>query len=73
MINAPMAAMRGLVVGAGLGLVVGVAIDFLHLNAPALVFWRVALTPSIWVPLLGAVLGLVIAVMVEVPSRSTRG
>jgi hypothetical protein len=71
MINPSMATVRGLVVGPALGLVVGVAIDLLRLKAPVLIFGRLALTPSIWIPLLGAVLGLTLGIMKAVTPRPT--
>jgi hypothetical protein len=71
MIKAPTAAVRGLVFGAALGLVVGVAIDFLRLKAPVLILGRLALTPSIWVPLFGAVLGLAVGVMTTAMPQPT--
>jgi hypothetical protein len=52
------AAVRGIGIGAIAGLVVGVAIDFFHVNVRAPVFFGVALGPSIEGPLLGAMLGL---------------
>jgi cytochrome c biogenesis protein CcdA len=71
MIKASRAAVRGPLIGAALGLVVGVAIDFLRLTAPVLILGRLALTPSLWVPLLGAVLGLAVGVMTVATPRPT--
>jgi hypothetical protein len=64
------AALAGLTIGSFSGTVVGVAIDFSHLNMRTPVFFRVALGPSVSGLLLGSILGLLIGLTVGYTKRA---
>jgi hypothetical protein len=64
------AAVPGFLIGAAVGLAVGVAIDFFHVNIRAPLFFGVALGPSIAGLSLGSLVGLIIGLTTAFMGRA---